>query len=423
MGNNTSYECTENDISQNMNIKYWPVTEAFIYPESVLLQDKEDVGIAVSGGGVRAAVLAIGWLQVFHELGYLSKVKYVSSISGGSWTSAPMSNYEGNLDTFLGKIIPPEECSVQRLNEFANQDGSHAKLMTDARFNIYMISDYLRKLIYSPFSLIFHNDDEVDFWAKSVGSCFFEPHGISTTDMGGLKHRSDIPYPIVNGSILVGGTRKAIPVEFTPMYHGTPAPFEANFIDAVYVEPVGFKALVQKKQLSNFLPLSYKQNNCQGLSVSMQVTKRISALNCHEISGISSSALAQEFSGITSTNVYLPHFVYDFFDFPEKQFFSNGVQRFVDGANTDNTGVLALIRRNCTKIAACLANGNPINGDDITSEAANTMGSLAGLFGAQKNDMISTDANDAINEQRQVFETNKWNELVEALRKKVAQGK
>ena len=70
-----------------------------------------------------------------------------------------------------------------------------------------------------------------------------------------------------------------------------------------------------------------------------------------------------------------------------------------------------------------MANGNPIDGDDITSEAANTMGSLAGLFGAQYNYMISTDANDAINEQRQVFETSKWDELVDALRLKVKHGK
>jgi len=164
-------------------------------------------------------------------------------------------------------------------------------------------------------------------------------------------------------------------------------------------------------------------NPIVGLNVGIQSNTLISALNCHEISGISSSALAQEFSGITIRNEYIPHFVYDFFDFPEQQFFSNGVQRFVDGANTDNTGVLALIRRNCTKIVACLANGNPINDDDITSEAANTMGSLAGLFGAQKNDKISNDANDAINEQRQVFETEKWNELVKALREKVKHGK
>ena len=408
MGNNTS---------QTMSIKYWPVTRNFIYPESVLLQDKEDVGIAVSGGGVRAAVLAIGWLQVFHELGYLSKVKYVSSISGGSWTSAPMSNYDGDMDTFLGKIIPPEECSIERLYDFANQDGSHAKLMTDVRFNISMISEYLKKLIFSPLSLITHNDDGEDFWAESVESCFFKPHNITTTNMGGLTHRNDIPYPIVNGSIVVGGRRKAIPVEFTPMYHGTPAPFDD--IDAVYVEPMGFKAVVQKGHISNLLP----SNSIEGLSVSIQVNERISALNCHEISGISSSALAQEFSGITLMDGYLPHFFYDFFDFPEQQFFSNGYQRFVDGANTDNTGVLALIRRNCTKIAACLANGNPIDGDDITSEAANTMGSLAGLFGAQYNYMISTDANDAINEQRQVFETSKWDELVDALRMKVKHGK
>jgi len=228
--------------SKSVTIKYWPFTETFEFPESVELKDKEDVGIAVSGGGVRAAVLAIGWLQVLHELDYLGRVKYVSSISGGSWTSAPMSNYEGDIDTFLGKIIPPEECTIEKLNEFATQAGSHAKLMTDAEFNAYMIYDYLKKLILSPLALFAAaaDGDEVDFWAESVGTCFFKPHNISTTNMGGLIHRKDIPYPIVNGSIVVGGNRKAIPIEFTPLYHGTPASFQDKGIDAVYVEPVGF---------------------------------------------------------------------------------------------------------------------------------------------------------------------------------------
>ena len=27
------------------------------------------IGIALSGGGMRAATLSVGWLQVFHELG------------------------------------------------------------------------------------------------------------------------------------------------------------------------------------------------------------------------------------------------------------------------------------------------------------------------------------------------------------------
>jgi len=154
--------------------------------------------------------------------------------------------------------------------------------------------------------------------------------------------------------------------------------------------------------------------------MNIQVSNNIKALNCHEISGISSSALAQEFSNIKK--IPLSHLFYDLFNFPEQQFFSNGVLQFVDGANTDNTGVLALIRRNCTKIIACLANGNPIDGDDITSEAANTMGSLAGLFGTQYNDKISYDANNAINEQRKVFESSEWNDLVKVLREKVKHG-
>ena len=55
------------------------------WPEESILENKLSVGIAFSGGGLRAASCGLGWLQALHRLGYLEKVKYISSISGGSW--------------------------------------------------------------------------------------------------------------------------------------------------------------------------------------------------------------------------------------------------------------------------------------------------------------------------------------------------
>lgn len=92
-----------NTYSKAITFKYWAMNEQLVFPETERLSDKTDVGIALPGGGMRAAVLAIGWLQVFNELGRLNKVKYISSVSGGAWTSAPMANSSANADTFLGR--------------------------------------------------------------------------------------------------------------------------------------------------------------------------------------------------------------------------------------------------------------------------------------------------------------------------------
>ena len=46
------------------------------------------VGIALSGGGVRAACLGLGALQRAEELGILQRAKYVSAVSGGSYIAS-----------------------------------------------------------------------------------------------------------------------------------------------------------------------------------------------------------------------------------------------------------------------------------------------------------------------------------------------
>ncbi|HEU5155560.1 MAG TPA: hypothetical protein VFU43_01065 [Streptosporangiaceae bacterium] len=45
------------------------------------------IGIAVSGGGVRAACLGLGALQVVEESGIFRRTRYISAVSGGSYTA------------------------------------------------------------------------------------------------------------------------------------------------------------------------------------------------------------------------------------------------------------------------------------------------------------------------------------------------
>jgi hypothetical protein len=47
----------------------------------------EAIGIAVSGGGVRAACLGLGALQVAEESGIFRRTRYISAVSGGSYTA------------------------------------------------------------------------------------------------------------------------------------------------------------------------------------------------------------------------------------------------------------------------------------------------------------------------------------------------
>jgi hypothetical protein len=47
----------------------------------------DEIGIAVSGGGVRAACLGLGALQVAEESGVFRRTRYISAVSGGSYTT------------------------------------------------------------------------------------------------------------------------------------------------------------------------------------------------------------------------------------------------------------------------------------------------------------------------------------------------
>jgi hypothetical protein len=47
----------------------------------------DEIGIAISGGGVRAACLGLGALQVAEESGVLGRARYLSAVSGGSYTA------------------------------------------------------------------------------------------------------------------------------------------------------------------------------------------------------------------------------------------------------------------------------------------------------------------------------------------------
>src|SRR5207248_464538 len=51
-------------------------------------RDRNFVGVTLSGGGIRSAVLSAAILFEFQRLGLLSSVDVVSSVSGGSLTSA-----------------------------------------------------------------------------------------------------------------------------------------------------------------------------------------------------------------------------------------------------------------------------------------------------------------------------------------------
>jgi len=75
-------------------------------------------GICFSGGGTRALTCAVGQLRGLSALGLLDRVRYISSVSGGTWGSTPFLWGDGAAsdEALLGPIVPPEETTLDALD-------------------------------------------------------------------------------------------------------------------------------------------------------------------------------------------------------------------------------------------------------------------------------------------------------------------
>ena len=71
--------------------------------------DLRDLGVAFSGGGTRAATATLGQLRALHENGWLKRVRYVSAVSGSTWSAVPFVYSTATPEILLGKTAAHDE--------------------------------------------------------------------------------------------------------------------------------------------------------------------------------------------------------------------------------------------------------------------------------------------------------------------------
>ncbi|TGE06476.1 patatin-like phospholipase family protein [Hymenobacter fodinae] len=67
-------------------------------------------GLALSGGGYRAAAFHLGTLRKLHEMGRLASIDVISTISGGSITGAAYCLHQGTFEEFYDQMIQALLC-------------------------------------------------------------------------------------------------------------------------------------------------------------------------------------------------------------------------------------------------------------------------------------------------------------------------
>ena len=340
-------------------------TPIIAYPEDQIAEiaaKNTMIGIALSGGGTRAACFSLGFLRALNDLGLLQKAKYISSISGGSWTACPLAHSPStSLSTFLGERVEESACTLVALEKIASQ--GHAAVLSKTNFIPLILKKFggnipvtlANGLTNATSKGATWEDHEVDFWSKAVGEAFFHPYNIDTSSAslpslsepaqlertkqcanGWIKKiyptrpMKSFPFPIVNGSVLEGGPRGCVPLEFTPLYYGVPLP-KSIYSEGGLIEPFAYTSIVTE---NNTDPSASEQK--------LTVQQPPYILSTFEMSGISSSNLAQTKGDKLSDRMY------SLANFPVFQCaLSEGKEKkLVDGGSTDNTGTLTLVFTN-----------------------------------------------------------------------------
>eukprot|EP00039_Didymoeca_costata_P029836 m.26625 g.26625 ORF g.26625 m.26625 type:complete len:692 (-) comp7816_c0_seq1:193-2268(-) len=111
---------------QEANARVWPaggMEGPQEFPEANILETIGDQGasngICLTGGGTRSYTSAIGWFRALNQLKLLHRVKYLSSVSGGSWGAAAFyfrPNFK-DADTFLGPYLTPDQLDMATISE------------------------------------------------------------------------------------------------------------------------------------------------------------------------------------------------------------------------------------------------------------------------------------------------------------------
>lgn len=234
------------------------------FPESHLagLADKDNVGLAFSGGGNRAAVCALGQVRALTALKLMPRVRYLSVVSGGSWFSVPYTFQRGDDAAFLGPYVPPGALSAAVLKS-RPPEGSFAHSATHAGTPVL------------PTLLSLHGDEN---FAYRLNNIYLKPFGLGNKNRffchdeatlaeilklnSGLKkplRREDFlvaaphrPYLIANATLDIMGPKrelKFVPVEITSNYTGAAAAKKANYSDfrigGGYVESFAYDSRYQ----------------------------------------------------------------------------------------------------------------------------------------------------------------------------------
>ena len=394
--------------NERFEARWWPTPlKGEDYPEmhfdSIGIA-RDSFGVAFHGGGNRAAPATLGQIRALIDANWMPKVRYISAISGGSWTAVPWTYLKATCDEvavncnekrFLGKTLPTEIIAKRLAQIVANkkeecsdiEDSSMLGAMCDALITKRVIKAYLSRRFDESF-------------AQALGEIYLAPFGLgrktqsepnslftwTKTDanrLSGINRFSGVPvhyverprpYLIVGGSLL---TRRSyikaddkFRMEMTPLYTGMPIRmqyskknarhgFEARLAGGGFVESAGYDYITRSIEnragqtvLSLEGPKIGNQSNQHRLNFSLSDVIAVSGAAPVEqaVSLPVLSGLARNFG---FPEIHVP---VDQVTAPEPDYLMNdgqlGAKEWAhgDGGHEDNLGIAPLLARQVENI-------------------------------------------------------------------------
>jgi hypothetical protein len=271
--------------------RYWMIpttscraTGVPCFPETDLLADGPSLGVAFSGGGTRAATMALGQLRGLRRIGVLDQVRYVSAISGGAWAAVPFVYTKSLLEDFLGRyeVLTPTMCVEAQKAVLEKPNGELADAVVKSSLTAgsiqevagdvasafsNQIGDQLWLALTSSINgAVRREPDRLNkTYSRLIGRAFIDPlvdpgttasrrlfswNSLTVEDTSHVsrgKLGEDLvvvgphrPFLIATGTVIVARRNYQypllMPIEYTPMYVGIRQRFSPRY-GGVYVAP------------------------------------------------------------------------------------------------------------------------------------------------------------------------------------------
>jgi len=422
------------------------------FPEHEYVKHKQNVGVAFSGGGSRSFVATVGYLRALLDLGLLEKIRYISSVSGGSWATAAFVFNDDSvpMESFLGKPTKPEDITLKGAKSIPYNSARGFPVRTN------LITILVEELLLEKV-------DPTDVWVSAIHKTFLAPAGIRRDALmawtreqvaetmsrnpdlldrlsfvlpcGGRPACHDRPFPIMNTAML--GPVDAAPfgmlarhyvmMQMTPLYIGFPVAQTVHYTSSAptvpnleihlggLVEPAGFGSLTD----AEFCGLQ-KCSNATTVSIPLAEFP-FSLANASAASSWAPGAVVAEQPLLQPLdNVLLSAPYYSPLD--------GGASRDVflgDGANMENQGVITLLQRGLPRIVVFVNSQVPMRSRSEyhpylrLPNAKDIDYSVACLFGVQS--IIPPIGEDFTHDQ--VFHYTDFARVVSAMQRTQAKGR